>query len=122
MDLVSVHLDFSRSAVRAKQVAEMIDLLSQRPNPLILMGDFNSDWFSEDSALRMLAAGLELRAYRPEATDLGSYPRSGRRLDWILISEPLAFSAYRTLELGLSDHHAVFAELRLMPVEKIDSE
>jgi len=41
---------------------------------------------------------LGLRVYRPEATDLGNYPRSGRRLGWILIAEP-----------------------RLMPAEKVDS-
>ncbi|MGB5678469.1 MAG: endonuclease/exonuclease/phosphatase family protein, partial [Gammaproteobacteria bacterium] len=41
IDIVSVHLDFSRQSVRDKQITELTELLSARNNPTIIMGDFN---------------------------------------------------------------------------------
>jgi hypothetical protein len=38
------------------------------------------------------------------------------RLDWILVSEELAFSSYRTLPDRLSDHLGVVAEIELRGV------
>ncbi|SMG64387.1 [weak similarity to] endonuclease/exonuclease/phosphatase family protein, partial [methanotrophic bacterial endosymbiont of Bathymodiolus sp.] len=55
IDIISVHLDFSRQTVREKQIAEIRELLIARDNPLIILGDFNSDWFTEKSVIKMLA-------------------------------------------------------------------
>lgn len=114
VDLASVHLDFSRSSVRASQIGEMNSVLNGRNNPLIIMGDFNSDWSSHESVLRALADNHRLQVYRPDAKNLATY-KSRRRLDWILISEELEFTAYEVLPQLLSDHSAVFASVRPRP-------
>jgi hypothetical protein len=40
-----------------------------------------------------------------------TYPSSGRRLDWILISDQFVFSDYKVLSNVLSDHVGVVAEI-----------
>ena len=114
IDLVSIHLDFLRKTVRRKQVEEVIRELSGRNNPLVVMGDFNSEWTDEASPVRHLADSLGLHAYRPRATDLDTFGNGGRRLDWILISADLEFSTFGVLPGVLSDHAAVIAELKFV--------
>ena len=113
VDIVSVHLDFSRSSVRQQQIAEMTEILANRKNPIIMLGDFNSDWFSENSVIYELARQCRLHVYQPLANDLGTYSSNGRRLDWILLSTDLEFKSYTVLPNVVSDHYAVFAEVAL---------
>ena len=113
VDVVSVHLDFSRKSVRKKQVQEMIDHLSNRDGPLIVMGDFNCQWQARKSAVHKLATSLDLHAYEPEADDMNTFPKLRRRLDWILISRDLTFAKYQVLSEKVSDHRAVIAEVKL---------
>ena len=75
------------------------------------MGDFNCEWNSRDPSLRMLAEKLNLDAYKPEADDMMSFPRLGRRLDWILISPNLEFSSYRVFQDAVSDHLGIVTEI-----------
>lgn len=113
IDIVSIHLDFSRKNVRRQQVAELIEILSNRKNPVILLGDFNSDWSSETSIVRELTRRCGLHAYRPAANDLGTYRNHERRFDWILVSKALEFKNYTVLPEVVSDHFAVVAEVIL---------
>lgn len=113
VDVISVHLDFSRQAVRAGQIAEMRAVLAGRKNPLIILGDFNSDWLADDSVVRELTKRSGLQVYNPEALDLGTYGAS--RLDWILISADLEFISYAVLPDVVSDHLGVVAEIGLKP-------
>jgi endonuclease/exonuclease/phosphatase family metal-dependent hydrolase len=110
----SVHLDFSRRSVRRAQTQAMIRLLSGIEGPMILMGDFNTDWRTEDSSLRLLAEGLDLGAYEPHAGDLSTYGDEGARLDWILVSSQLEFRRYAVYPDVVSDHHAVAADIALV--------
>lgn len=111
VDVISVHLDFSRSSVRQQQIAEMTEILANRKNPMIILGDFNSDWLSNESVVTDLARRCRLQTYRPLAEDLGTYRKSERRLDWILISDELEFMNYTVLPDVVSDHYAVVAEV-----------
>ena len=113
LDIVSVHLDFSRKQVRESQIREITQALSGRDNPTIILGDFNSDWLADELVVRALASDNELKSYRPSADDLGTYPSGNKRLDWILISETLEFISYEILPEVLSDHKAVVAEIGL---------
>jgi len=115
VDIASVHLNPLSQKARQAQVQELVRLLRQRHRPLILMGDFNAEWQPPDSVLRRVGAELGLRAHRPEARDLISFPTLQRRLDWILISPELEFRGYRILSDAVSDHRPVVAELRLKP-------
>lgn len=120
MDVVSVHLEPLRASVRRKQAEQMIATLAGRERPLVIMGDFNTDWDGRDGALRMLSENLGLSAHAPTSNDIVTYPRLGRRLDWILISEPLEFIGFRVLEDEVSDHRAVVAEIGLSPVQRAE--
>jgi endonuclease/exonuclease/phosphatase family metal-dependent hydrolase len=112
VDVVSVHLDFSRKSVREQQSAELAQALAVRGNPLIVMGDFNSDWSADEQVVRALAERAELHVYRPDADDLPTYSGS-KRYDWILISRHLEFVSLEVLPEILSDHSAVMAEIRM---------
>ncbi len=111
LDIVSVHLDFSRKQVRERQVEEISRVFDGRENPLIVLGDFNSDWLADERVVRALANDNDLQVYRPTADDLGTYPSGNKRLDWILISDTLEFIRYEVLPDVLSDHKAVIAEI-----------
>jgi len=113
VDVVSVHLDFSRKSAREQQVFEMVKALEGRENPLIVLGDFNSDWSAGESVLKALAEEAKLKAYQPEADNLHTYGSSSRRLDWIFISDELEFVEYDVLPDVVSDHFAVVATIGL---------
>ena len=110
---VSVHLDFSRRSVRQSQIGEMADLLSGLEGPLVLMGDFNTDWQTEESSLQLLASNLDLKVFRPHADGLSTYGDEGARLDWILVSPELDFRSYAVYPDVVSDHYAVVADIVL---------
>ena len=110
---VSVHLDFSRRSVRRSQIDEMTRVLSTLDGPLILMGDFNTDWQTEDSSLQLLAQNLELKVFEPHAEGLATYGDKGARLDWILVSPMLDFKSYAVYPDVVSDHYSVVAEIEL---------
>jgi endonuclease/exonuclease/phosphatase family metal-dependent hydrolase len=110
---VSIHLDFSRRSVRRSQIDEMVTVLSRIDGPMVLMGDFNTDWQTEDSSLKYLAEQMELSVFEPHADGLSTYGDKGARLDWILISAELEFSMYAVFPDVVSDHYAVAAEIIL---------
>ena len=113
INVVSVHLDFARASVRQRQIEEMVNDLKPFKRPLIIMGDFNCDWSSENT-LPFLAKALNLQVFQPEASNLNTFPQWWKetRIDWILISSELDFSSYRVMEDRLSDHFAVIATLK----------
>ncbi|MBS3763806.1 MAG: endonuclease/exonuclease/phosphatase family protein [Planctomycetes bacterium] len=112
IDVVSVHLDCIRASVRRSQARELVDLLAQQERPLVVTGDFNCGWDEENSALRLLTEALELKAYRAEKEGLGTFPASGKRLDWILLSPELIFQSYTVLPDRISDHKAVLCQIK----------
>ena len=114
VDIVSVHLDFSRKTVRERQVYEIIDRLRNRKRPLIVMGDFNCEWISKEQTLRVLMEDLNLRAYRPGAKNMITFPKSSKRLDWILVSPEFDFITYDIISDTISDHQGVIAEVKLI--------
>ena len=115
VDVVSVHLDFSSEVTRRQQARELIAEMQGRGRPMIVMGDFNTDWRHEDSTVRLIAGELGLSAYSPGSQGLETFPWSGKRLDWILLSGELGFSSYRVMSDVLSDHQGVIAEVVLNP-------
>ena len=113
VSFVSVHLDFSRRSVRRSQIEEMVAVLSEIEGPMVMMGDFNTDWLTTDSSLKYLAEQMNLSVFQPHADGLSTYGDKGARLDWILISEELEFSRYEVFPDIVSDHYAVAAEVVL---------
>jgi endonuclease/exonuclease/phosphatase family metal-dependent hydrolase len=111
VDVVSLHLDFSRRSIRSLQVALLTQEFERSGRPLIIAGDFNAEWDEEDSPVKRIATSLELEAWKPEADDMETFPFLGRRLDWILVSREFQIIDARVLSDRLSDHRAVIAEI-----------
>jgi endonuclease/exonuclease/phosphatase family metal-dependent hydrolase len=109
IDVVSVHLDFSRRSKRIEQIEDMEAVLEQRTNPTIVLGDFNSTWAEGDREIQSLVRVKKLKTHRPEANYLYTY--SEERFDWILISKEFRFCHYYTATDILSDHLAVVSEI-----------
>ena len=114
VSVISVHLDFSRKKVRKAQTEEMRTILKDIARPVIILGDFNTDWSKDESSLRSIAESGQLKVYQAESRELGTYKNGKHRLDWILISNELEFVSYEALEVVLSDHQPVFATLKLL--------
>ena len=74
LDVVSVHLDFLTPAVRRRQIEQMAEVLIDRDNPLVLLGDLNCCWASEPRSMELLTEKLELVAFQPDAHS-PTYPR-----------------------------------------------
>ena len=119
--VASVHFDFMRKKTRDRQVAEMVNRLKSVEGPLVVLGDLNSEWTSEDSHVGRLASELGLHTFEPENGGLGTYKKlSGKRLDWILVSRDLAFRSYRVLTDRVADHFPIYAELIYVEGENPD--
>ncbi len=111
VDVVSAHLDFASAQTRREQAVEIISTLKQRDRPIILMGDFNSGWKRDNSAVRKLADELGLHSFEPDASSLVTFPKHQRRLDWILVSPEFSFRSYRVVETAVSDHLGVVSDI-----------
>lgn len=113
VDVVSVHLDFLNPAERREQIRALAAALGERSRPLLVLGDLNCE-AEAGEVFRLFEEHLGVRPYRPELEE-PTFPstRPLRRLDWILASEELEFVGYRTLDVRLSDHLGVVAEVRL---------
>jgi endonuclease/exonuclease/phosphatase family metal-dependent hydrolase len=109
IDVLSVHLDFSRRSKRIEQIEDMTDILGQRSNPAIVLGDFNSTWLDGERQLQALANSRRLKTHRPDANHLYTYFEE--RFDWILIAEEFEFCNYYVASDTLSDHLAVISEI-----------
>ncbi len=110
VDIVSLHLDFARGAVRASQVEELAAALRQRPvRPRIIAGDFNTD-AQAGGALRTLCDALELEVWAPDSAQV-TFPGLDARIDWIAVSPPLRIVRQRALPEVVSDHRAVVADI-----------
>ena len=111
VDVVSIHLDFLADRVRRRQVEQLVERFRGHDGHLVVMGDFNCAWSERRRSLDLLLHELKLRPCRDSAA--ATYPawRPLVRLDWILVSEGLEFSAYDTLDDRVSDHLGVVAEV-----------
>lgn len=107
--VISVHIDPLRESIRRKQLQTLIASLESEEGFFVIMGDFNMEW---SSTLSELCKELSIKAYQPEETTV-TFPKSQKRLDWILISEELDFADYTVHTQPLSDHYAVSAEIIL---------
>lgn len=113
IDVLSVHFDYLSRSAQARQLAELQAVLEDRDNPVIVLGDFNSNWHRDDSPVRRLAQRTGLKAWQPDALHLDTH--EGERIDWILISDHFEFHSYRVLTDVVSDHLPVLAEIGISP-------
>lgn len=111
LDVISIHMDFSRTSVRQIQLAELRSALANRSNPLAVMGDFNSVEIAQQLMREESSTGRHLHTAGDHGEPWHTY--QGKRLDWILLSDELEFLDYNTYPDTLSDHRLVAASIRL---------
>ena len=119
VDVVSVHLDFSRASVRKQQLQEIRNTLSKRKNPIIIMGDFNSEWIADQLVHNEAPGPVSVHTYFNNGKNLNTY--KDKRLDWILVSNVFKLETYDVSQHTLSDHSAIVATISLDP-SKLDSQ
>jgi len=120
VSVISVHLDFSRKKVRDAQIEEMRVILQDMARPVVILGDFNTDWSKDESVLKTIATNGNLKVFQPLSTELGTYKDGKHRLDWILISKDLEFVSYEVQQDVLSDHQPILATLKLVDIPNKD--
>jgi endonuclease/exonuclease/phosphatase family metal-dependent hydrolase len=113
VDVVSVHLDPLRAKVRAHQVNELIDVIEERGRPVIVMGDFNDDWYDDEAAVRLLGDALNLKPHDLRCEECHTHRRMKDFVDWILVSKEIRIENFEILSDDISDHYAVAATLHL---------
>ncbi|MCK5091505.1 MAG: endonuclease/exonuclease/phosphatase family protein, partial [Gammaproteobacteria bacterium] len=114
VDIVSVHLEIFNQNIRQKQAIDLVRELRTRNRPLIIMGDFNTEWHQSDAVIKYIVYELGLQTFEPDSTELATFPFFEKRFDWILASSHFTFTSYKVLSEKVSDHKAVLATLRLI--------
>ncbi|MEE1674479.1 endonuclease/exonuclease/phosphatase family protein [Agarivorans aestuarii] len=112
LDVVSVHLDFSRASIRQQQLEQLNAQLQNTVNSTIIMGDFNSQGqlHKPDEVNRFLEQS-PYRAFELGSKELASY--KNKRLDWIFLSKDLRFVNYQVGPDSLSDHRPVISLIQV---------
>ncbi len=113
VDVVSVHLDFSRKSVRERQRHEMRNTLSKRKNPIIILGDLNSEWIAGQLIHNDEPKPAALHTSFSNLKNLNTY--KNKRRDWVLVSDAFKLESYDVSPQILSDHLAIVATISLVP-------
>lgn len=113
IDVVSVHLDFARTAVRERQIDTLVKAIEARGRPTVIMGDLNTE-YAPDGPIGRLAKALDLTVHAPGEGEI-TFKFTGKRLDWVLIPKGWRFIEHRVLPDVISDHQPVFVEIGIGP-------
>ncbi len=113
LDLLSVHLDFSRKSKRKEQLLQMANILNKRDSPIIVGGDFNSGWLGKEKVVNNFVAHASFHAFAEESEDESFNTYGSNRIDWIFLSNTLQFNQYWVDSVELSDHKPLIAEISL---------
>jgi endonuclease/exonuclease/phosphatase family metal-dependent hydrolase len=114
LDVVSVHLDFKRARERRAQLRDLERAIEERPDPsrhLVVAGDFNCCVSERGEPLLPWTERLELGV---GSDDDATFPsrRPRRRLDHVFASAGLEVHYQAVLDVEVSDHRPVLADLR----------
>ncbi|MGH8278442.1 MAG: endonuclease/exonuclease/phosphatase family protein [Gammaproteobacteria bacterium] len=99
--LFLVHLSL-KYRHRHRQMHELVSLVRGAHKPVIVAGDFNTLWGSEEIDMFAAAAGL----YSVNVRNLPSWPstHATRQLDFILYNQRIMPRTFRMPQIELSDH------------------
>jgi endonuclease/exonuclease/phosphatase family metal-dependent hydrolase len=109
-DVVSVHLDFASSNVRARQLSVLAKSIKKAARPVIIMGDFNTEMSKKLLPGFLKETGLS--TWKPDNDSIVTFPGRGSRIDWILVSPEFRIVKQTILDDVVSDHRVVRAAIR----------
>ena len=91
---------------RAKQLEDIKNIVNNIPNPVILMGDFNT--FNGRKEMDVILENTKLNDAVPLSDEdkLHTFPawKPERRLDYVLVSKEIKIKKYKVLKAEFSDH------------------
>ncbi len=110
LNFVLTHLESESADIRDEEVTVLLEYLTNKDGPFVLIGDFNSGPGCPEFD-RITGSGMVHNRF----LGLPSYPSNlpGRSIDHILVSGSLNISNYRTISLDASDHCPVLGDIRL---------
>ncbi len=122
----AIHLSHRSESLRVTSARKWLEHAAQTTEPIILAGDFNStpsefpgsirspkgenamDVFSKSSRFH-----LRLRTSPTESEFTFRSDAPVRTIDWILASSDCSFRKYETIDVKLSDHRPVVADITI---------
>lgn len=112
--LLVVHLSLFKKT-RIKQLNELVEIVNSKPNPVILVGDFNTFKEQELDLLISKTNLLDAYAYNSNTSLKYTEPswRPKYRLDNILVSPDIKITNYEIVEAHFSDHLPVLIDFEL---------
>lgn len=102
--ILNTHLGLSEKE-RKGQLKVIGQYLKSLKPPIILMGDFNTTDPDIDDLYLVDAAKTMKKEY------LETLMNSGKRIDYIFISESIQILDYKVIPIKLSDHYPVILEV-----------
>jgi len=111
VDIISVHLDYSRESVRNEQLQDLADYVISKKWPFIIMGDFNIDWSKNVDKFEQFKRLAAISTYQITNKSLVTFPSTHSRIDWIFVSADLSIKSHQIIKNNLSDHYAITAEV-----------
>jgi endonuclease/exonuclease/phosphatase family metal-dependent hydrolase len=105
-----VHLSL-KYRQRQEQLRSLHDLIIGSPKPVIVAGDFNTFWGTNEIFLFMRAAGLQ----SANAKNLLSFPARTPRveLDFVLVSHGIEVTDFRIPDVRYSDHRPIICDFNV---------
>jgi endonuclease/exonuclease/phosphatase family metal-dependent hydrolase len=96
---------------RQSQLRTLHDLVVQANKPVIVAGDFNTFWGTNEIFLFMRASGLR----SANVQGLPSYPARNPRaeLDFVLVSDGIEVNDFRIPDVRFSDHRPIICDFTL---------
>lgn len=117
VDFINVHFGLSPSE-RSVQLQAVVDLLTQRRNPAIVVGDFNIPPNSEELRPLAMIAREAWDTALVKHSDGYTFPVANPRvrIDQIWVYGPLEVLETGVIETDVSDHLPSYAHIRLKPL------
>ena len=114
--VTSIHLvwlDWIRRQSRVHQLALIERILTTRQSYKVIAGDMNCNYLGNETSLKNFVVRNDLRLYDVTSKDLNTYPSWAptKRIDWVITSSGMQFTAYSTAHDKVSDHVGVFVKL-----------
>jgi len=115
LTLLLAHLALGASA-RRRQIHELVGIVNAIPNPVILMGDFNT-FHGESEILYLLKHTHLFHRWKlsPNAKYTEPAVAPSRRLDYVLTSDHVHVKHYHALDFKFSDHLPLEVDFDVMP-------
>ncbi len=113
--LLVAHLSLGKRT-RTKQIQELTKIINNIPNPVILMGDFNTFNGEEEIKKLLKKTHLHHKFQMDKKSQTYTEPafHPSRRLDYILTSKRIKVSNYKVLNFHFSDHLPILVDFKVI--------